>query len=95
MIIRIKIKITAIILFSLISAIYYKLPATQISDSYYSMLLAESVIKNQEIDLEKYINLKEKKENLDFFTKLSIKTIKATIISLMAHPTYQYHLFMY
>lgn len=77
MIIRTKIKITAIILFSLISAIYYKLPATQISDSYYSMLLAESVIKNQEIDLEKYINLKEKKENLDFFYQIEHKNNKS------------------
>lgn len=77
MIIHTRIKITAIILFSLISAIYYILPAAQISDSYYSMLLSESVIKNQEIDLEKYINLKERKNNLDFIYQIEHKNNKS------------------
>ena len=53
---RTKTRITAILIFILISITYYKLPTTQTTDSLYSILLTETIIKNKEIELSKYFN---------------------------------------
>ena len=52
----IKKRITAILLFLVISITYYSLPTTQTTDSLYSILLTETITKDKKIDLGEHFD---------------------------------------
>jgi len=52
----IKKRITAILLFLVISITYYSLPTTQTTDSLYSILLTETIIKDKKIDIGEHFD---------------------------------------
>ena len=52
----IKTRITAVLLFLVISITYYNLPTTQTTDSLYSILLTETIINDKKIDLGEHFD---------------------------------------